>query len=73
MFFSPLFVSNRGKKRSFLPGDSPVGLPRGVNRQCPNLGEKDTAPTAEKGKLSTSNTGRGHGDPQGCSSSALLR
>lgn len=72
-FFSPPFVSNRSKKRLFLPGDSPVGLSRGVNRQCPNLGEKDTAPAAEKGKLSTPSRGRGHGDHQGCSSSVLLR
>lgn len=73
MFFSPPFVSNRGKKRLFLPGDSPLGLSRGVNRQCPNLGGKDTAPAAEMGKLSTPSTGRGLGDHQSCSSSVLLR
>lgn len=71
--FFPPFVSNRGKKRLFLPGDFPMGLSRGANRQCPNLGEKDAAPAAEKGKLSTYNTGRGHGHHQGCSSSVLLR
>lgn len=75
MVFSPYLSQIRAKRFFFfyfLPGDIPMGLSRGVNRQCPNLGEEDAALAAEKGKLSASNTGRGHGDRQGCGSSALL-